>query len=108
MLRSGFTQYLIKMSNNNEWKDRWDEIDNAPETYITIRREPYKVLKEWLDRDRAYYNRSLKGLYFNAYAWRVFRQTRLTTTPLLLLSEVDNKPYYVDGSVGKFRWDVNI
>jgi hypothetical protein len=96
----------VQVDGTFDWRDRYDEIDNAPDRYITIRREPYKVMKDWFDRDRAYYNKSIEGLWFDAYTWRVFRQTRLTSTPLLLLSDVGNKVYYVDNSVGKFRWGI--
>jgi len=90
----------------NDWASRYDEIDNAPETHITIRREPYKVLKQWLERDRAYYSKSIKGLYFDEVKWRLYRQTHFNTTPLLSrMDEIASKPFYINNTeIGKFRF----
>lgn len=84
-------------------RSNYDEIDWAPDEYIDIRIPPYKVKTEWFERDRKSYGQnSIDGLWFDAYTWRLFRQTKLTTTPMLDMKDV--KPFKIDGSIGKFKF----
>jgi hypothetical protein len=92
---------------SNEWKDRWDEIDNATETRITERPHWGLPQMSYLNYEKKQWApRSVEGLWFDAYTWRLYQQTRLTSIPLLSrMDEIRAKPFYItDTETGRFRY----
>lgn len=90
-----------------DWKSKYDEIDNAPEVYITERTRWCHIHKSYMEHERREWApRNMEGLWFDAVRWRLYQQTRLNTTPLLSrMDEIRSKPFYInDTETGKFRY----
>ena len=89
----------------SEWKDRYDEIDYAPEIYITERPRWTKVLISHIELEkREWAPKPLEGMWFDGEKWRMWKMTPLKTSPLIKM--VDIQPIKIDGTKGRFEFMV--
>jgi len=82
----------------------YDDIDLAPEVYITERPRWTKVLTKHIEHEKKYWYsvRSLEGIWFDYEKWKMWQMTPIKSTPLIYMADI--KPFKIDGTKGRFEF----